>query len=240
MTTMTLTRRMSLTLALCLLTPAVGQADETRDRIEIAADYRYATRASEPLAEAQARACREAWRLAVINSPLYREQTASVIDSPLLLDLAYTLATDHVQDQRIVEQTQQGRTISCRVHGYLPTAESTRLIRTQLAGAPAKEGTQQNRAIRIMETKEDGGYVLIQFQALKRLDWASTAYQGTLRESAEIMVDFYDAAGVLIRTERHPARHAGSNQNILNPGMIGLLKVIKPLGAASYRVWVVG
>lgn len=224
-------------LSVSLLAASVTFA-QPNDRIEITGDYRYAIRESEPLDEGRAWACREAWRVAVMNSRLYQEQTASVIDSPLLSDLAYTLADRHVQDQQIVEQTQRGRTISCRVRGYLPVEETTRVIRTQLTGAPS-EGTEQNRALRIIGSREEGGYLLIQFQALKRLDWANTAYQGTLRESADIMVDFYDEAGLLIRTDRHPARHWGTNQDVLNPGMLGVLKVPKPLGASTYRVWLV-
>lgn len=223
---------------LLLVAPAAAPAGAPNERIEISGDYRYASRDFEPLDEARSVACREAWRLAVMNSRLYQEHTATVIDSPLLLNLAYTLANRHVQDQQIVEQTQRGRTIQCRVHGYLPVEESARVIRTQVLGS-APEGTEQNRALRILSSKDEGGYVDIQFQAMKRLDWLSTAYQGSLRESADIMVDFYDEAGTLIRTERHPARHAGSNQSVLNPGMLGLLKVPKPLGASSYRVWLV-
>jgi hypothetical protein len=224
-------------LTLCFLAAAAAHAAETNGRIEIAADYRYAARESEPAADAKELACREAWRLAVSNSPVYREQTASIVDSPLLLDLAYRLAAD-VQDQRIVEHTQRGRTVSCRVHGYLPAEQTARMIRAQLAGSPA-EGAEQNRALRIVGTKDEGGYVVIQFQALKRLDWLNTAYPGTLRESADIMVDFYDESGLLIRTDRHPARQSGTNQDVLNPGMFGIVKVPKPLGAKTYRVWLV-
>jgi hypothetical protein len=219
------------------LLAAVASA-QPNGRIEITGDYRYATRDSEAFTEAQSLACREAWRLAVMNSPLYQEQTASEVDSPLLWGLAYTLATNHVQDQQIVEQTQRGRTIRCQVHGYLPAEESARVIKMQMAGSPP-EGIEQNRALRILSSNDEGGYISIQFQAMKRLDWLSTAYQGSLRESADIMVDFYDVAGRLIRTERHPARHAGSDQSVLNPGMRGLLNVPKPLGAATYRVWLV-
>jgi hypothetical protein len=39
---------------------------------------------------------------------------------------------------------------------------------------------------------------------LKRFDWLGTHYQSVLRESGEIMVDFYDEQGLLIRTEPFP------------------------------------
>ena len=227
--------------AFLLAALAASAAEVQTSRIEITADYRYAAQETENIAEAKSLACREAWRLAVINSPLYREQTASVIDSPLLRDLAYTLATRHVQDQQIVEQTERGRTLSCRVRGFLPTEESTRVIRTQLAGGPpSTEGLDQNRALRILSVREEGiGTITVQYQALKRLDWLGTHYQGGLRELADIMVDFYDDQGVLIRTDRFPARRTATGEDVMNPGARAVLKVTKPAAAKTYRVWLV-
>jgi hypothetical protein len=229
-------------LATFLLAPLVAAATAPpAGRTAITADYRYAAHETENLAEAKKLVCREAWRLAVVNSPLYQEQTTSVIDSPLLRDLAYTLATSYVQDQQIVEQTEQGRTLSCHVQGYLSTEESTRVIRTQLAGGPpSAEGLDQNRVLRILSVREENsGTIAVQYQALKRLDWLGTHYQGGLRESADIMVDFYDGQGLLIRTDRLPARRTASGDDVLNPGTIAILKVAKPAGANAYRVWLV-
>ena len=225
-----------------LLAPLGAPAAELpTSRIEITADYRYAAHETENIADAKSLTCREAWRLAVVNSPLYREQTASVIDSPLLRDLAYILATRHVQDQQIVEQTERGRTLSCRVRGFLLTEESTRVIRTQLAGgAQSAEGLDQNRALRILSIREEGrDMIAIQYQALKRLDWLGTHYQGGLRESADIMVDLYDDKGFLIRTDRVPARRTATGDDVMNPGATAVLKVTKPATAKTYRVWLV-
>jgi hypothetical protein len=231
-----------LLLTTLLLAPLAAQAAELpTSRIEIAADYRYATHETETTADAKSLACREAWRLAVVNSSLYREQTVSVIDSPLLRDLAYTLATRHVQDQQIVEQTERGRTVSCRVRGFLPTEESTHVIRTQLAGGPpSTEGLDQNRALRLLSVREEeGNTIAVQYQALKRLDWLGTHYQGGLRESADIMVDFYDDRGFLIRTDRFPARRTATGDDVMNPGATAVLKITKPVAAKTYRVWLV-
>jgi hypothetical protein len=231
-----------LLLVALLLAPLVAQAAELpTGRIEITADYRYAVHETENIADAKSLACREAWRLAVVNSPLYREQTASVIDSPLLRDLAYTLSTQHVQEQQIVEQTERGRTVFCRVRGFLPIEESTQVIRTQLAGGPpSTEGLDQNRALRILSVREEGSRtIVVQYQALKRLDWLGTHYQGGLRESADIMVDFYDDQGFLLRTDRYPARHTTTGDDIMNPGAIAVIKVTKPTAAKTYRVWLV-
>src|SRR4030095_13403059 len=94
---------------------SIGHAGEPNGRLEITGDYRYKAQASEQLAEARELACREALRQAVVNSAIYREETASTVDSSLLRDVANTLATRHVQDQQIVEQNEQGRTVFCRI-----------------------------------------------------------------------------------------------------------------------------
>jgi hypothetical protein len=216
-------------------------AEALNGRLEIAGEYRYAARESESVAEAKSLACREAWRQAVTNSSLYREYTTAVIDSPLLRELSYTLANRHVHDPQIVEQTERGRTVSCRVQGYLQTDESVRVIRTQLtSGSSANEGVDQNRALRILTVKEDAtGAIAIQYQALKRLDWLGTHYQGGLRESADIMVDFYDEQGLLMKTERYPARRTVTGDDVMNPGAIAVLKVTKPAGSKTYRAWLV-
>ena len=43
-------------------------------------------------------------------------------------------------------------------------------------------------------------------------------------------------AGIADETERYPARNTVTGQDVLNPGMSGLLHVPKPLNAKSYRV----
>ncbi|NOS78091.1 MAG: hypothetical protein HOP35_09105 [Nitrospira sp.] len=216
-------------------------AEAMNGRIEIIGEYRYAARESESVADAKALACREAWRQAVTTSSLYREYTVAVIDSPLLRELSSTLANRHVHDPQIVEQTERGRTVSCRVQGYLQTDESARVIRTQLTSGPlATEGMDQNRALRLLTVKEDAsGIIAIQYQALKRLDWLGTHYQGGLRESADIMVDFYDEQGLLMKTERYPARRTVTGDDVMNPGAIAVLKATKPAGSKTYRVWLV-
>lgn len=229
-------------LAGLLLIPFLADAAESpQDRIEITGEYRYATHSYESIADAKQLACREALRLAVVNSSLYREHTASMIDSPLLRNIAYELAARHVQDQQVLEQFERGRTISCRVRGFLQVEESARVIRTELAGGPpVSEGLDQNRVLRILSVKEEpAGILAIQYQALTRLDWLGTHYQGGLRGSAEIMVDFYDKEGLLIFSERHQARRTPTGDDIMNPGAVGIITVPKPATAKTFRVWLV-
>ncbi len=232
----------SFILSLLLYYPfATAAADMPHNRIEISGDYRYHIGNSETAADAKALACREALRLAVTTSPVFREQTAQVVDSPLLREVASLLAAAHVQDQQIIEQTEKDRTVFCRVRGFLPMEESVRVIRAQLAGGtPAQDSIDQNRVLRILNVMEEGGGIIaVQYQALKRLDWLGTHYQGGLREAADIMVDFYDNEGLLLRTNRFQANRTPTGDDVLNPGAVAVLKVPKPAAAKTYRVWLV-
>jgi hypothetical protein len=229
-----------LTLAAVCLSVTVHAA-EPNGRLEITGDYRYKAQASEQLAEARDLACREALRQAVVNSSIYREETASTVDSSLLREVANTLATRHVQDQQILEQNEQGRTVFCRVKAYLPAAESARVIRTQLAGAPAAaEGLDQNRVLKLLNVKEeDAGTLMVQYQTLKRLDWVNTHYQGGLRDAAHIMVDFYDKDGLLLYSQRFEAWRTPAGDDVMSAGAVGLIQIPKPAAAKTYRVWLV-
>jgi hypothetical protein len=51
-----------------------------------------------------------------------------------------------------------------------------------------------------------GDTIAVEYQGLKRLGWLGTHYQVGLRESPDIMVDFYDDLGFLLRTDRFPVR----------------------------------
>jgi len=114
-------------------------------------------------------------------------------------------------------------------------------ILAQLSGVGTEPAVlDQNRALKIISVREEqDGTIVVAYQALKRLDWLGTAYPGGLRELADVMVDFYDAQGALIRTARYPARMTPSGVDVMSPGEIGIRKVTKPLNARSYRVWLV-
>jgi hypothetical protein len=227
-------------LSASVILAVTAQAAEPNDRLEITGDYRYKAQPTEQIADAKDLACREALRQAVANSALYREQTASIVDSTLLRDLASLLAS-HVQDKQILEQGEQGRTVFCRVKAYLPADEATRVIKTQLGGSPTPaDGLDQNRVLRLLSVKEESpGTLVIQYQALKRLDWLGTHYQGGLRDAAHIMVDLYDDQGLLLYTQRFEGWRTVTGEDVMSPGAIGILQVPKPSAAKTYRVWLV-
>jgi len=226
-------------LTMIILSGLVQTADAST--VEVTGDYRYTFHAPESAADAEALACREAARMAVSASPVYREATASLVDSTLNRQILDQVVKDSLKDVRVVEQTEKGTTVSCKISGWLESEDVARIV---LAGArgyseTAALGTDQNRAIRILSVQDDQeGHLLVTFQALRRLDWQNTAYQGTLREQADVMVEFFDAQGLLLATARIPARKTQGGDDVMNAGQVGVHKIPKPLNTASHRVWV--
>jgi hypothetical protein len=194
------------------------------------------------LADAKVVACEEALRHAVANSPVVREQTASLVDSAAHRDLVQLLVSSYVRDLQIVEHTEKGRTVYCKVKGTLQPEEVQRAARTYpvpVSNGKETSALDQNRALQIVNVRDEPGFLLVTYRALKRLDWIGTAYQGSLRENADLMVDFLDEQGTLIRTDRYPARRTPTGDDVMNPGEVGVRKIIKPSNAKTYRVWLV-
>lgn len=210
-------------------------------KIEVTGDYRYTFHAPESATDAKALACREASRMAVSASAVYRDATASLVDSVLNRQILDQVVKDALKETRVLEQTEKGTTVSCRISGSLESEDVARIV---LAGArgssdPAALATDQNRAIKILNVQDDReGHLLVTFQALRRLDWQNTAYQGTLRDQADVMVEFFDAQGLLLATARIPARKSQGGDDVMTAGQVGVHKIPKPLNTASHRVWV--
>lgn len=213
------------------------------NRVEIVGDYRYTYHDPESSVEAKNIAYTEAIRLAIYSSRVFSEGTSRVVeDAQVLRDLAQKIASGHLKDLQVVEQSEKGRTVYCKVRAYLIPDEVKTFIEQEINRGQAKEpsGLDQNRSLQILSVQESkDGTVAVVFKALKRLDWLATAYDGTLRESADVMIDFYDDQGILVSSDRHPARKTSAGDDVMNPGEIGLHKFMKPLNARSYRVWLV-
>jgi hypothetical protein len=243
--------RLIATLIACLMvfgTPILPTADASNEStsVQIAGDYRYAYHDPETPAQAQDFACREALRLAVSTAAPVREQTGSVVDPILFRELVQTLATRHVTDYQTVEQFRKGRTVYCKVRGILQPEIVQQVFEAKSRTEPEGQGSSasedeldRNRVLQIVAIEEQDGTIIVTYQALRRLDWSTTAYAGSLQGLADVMVDFYDGEGVLLRTYRHPARRTLGGDDVMQPGQIGVLKVPRPLHAKTYRVWLV-
>ncbi len=220
------------------LTTGSGVAAAATD---VMGDYRYSYHAPETADQAKALACREASRAAVSRSEVFRDATATFVDSPFMRELLDDTVRDALKEVQIVDQAEKGATVSCTVKGQLDPEAVSQVVLRQMRARPelTQPGLDQNRAVKVLRTNEDkDGNVIVIFQALRRLDWLSTHYQGSLREQADIMVEFYDEQGQLLSQARYPARKTSVGDDVMLPGEIGTRKIAKPAGTRSFRVWV--
>jgi hypothetical protein len=229
-------------LILATLLPGTGQA------LELMGEYRYARGPLESLEAAKQTTRTNAVRQAIVTSDLFREATATLVDHQLLERLVATIMDNAVEEVEVLAQQVEGRTVHARVRTVLNEQAIHTLIaqergNTMLRGGePADpQANRQNRALRILDISEDEerGTVAVVFQALRPLDWMSTAYVGGLGDQADLMITFYDHEGRPLRTDRFPARKSGADdRDALAPGHTATHHFPKPLHAASYDVWV--
>ena len=215
------------------------------ERIEIVGDYRYTFHDPVGLAEAKNIAYSEAVRMAIDHSRVFIESTASVTDQQTLNHIRQIIASGYVKDLQVVEQADKERTVYVKVRGTINSQEIRAVVEREAnRGQGQAQGTEppgldQNRALKILSVREENdGTVAVIFKALQRLDWLNTAYDGSLRESADVMIDFFDDQGVPIATERYPVRKTTVGE-VMTPGQIGVQKFTKPPRTKSYRVWLV-
>lgn len=216
-----------------------AQADS--QKLELIGAYRYLYHDPMSLTDATALACQEAAKLAVSSSRLFIDSTSGVMESQVLRELVHRISTVYLKEIQVLERTEKGRTVYCKVRAFMNPDEVKAVIQTEInRSQDAESGIDSNRALKILSVKEgqDGRAVEVVFKALRRLDWINTAYDGSLRESADLMIDYFDDKGVPIAGDRHPARKSAAG-DIMNPGQIGTHKFPKPLNAKSYRVWLV-
>lgn len=210
-------------------------------KMELVGAYRYHYHDPMSLTDATALACQEAAKLAVSSSRLFIDSTGSVMESQLLRDLVHRIATTYLKEIQVLEQTEKGRTVYCKVRAFMNPDEVKAVIQTEVnRSLDADPGIDANRALKILSVRDaqEGKSVEVVFKALRRLDWRNTAYEGSLRESADLMIDYYDDKGTPIAGDRYPARKAAPG-DIMNPGQIAVHKFAKPVNAKSYRVWLV-
>ena len=220
--------------------PLAAAAEQAR--LELVGAYRYAYHDPMSPAEAGKIACAEATRLSVDSSRFFLDATAHVADPPFLKALASKIVAGSLKGLQIIEQSAKGHTVSCTVRSYLNQEEARAFIVSEIAGSAAGEppGLDQNRTLKILSVQEGkDGTVVVVYKALKRLDWLNTAYDGSLRETADVMIEYYNEQGIPLGADRHPARLKPDGTEVVNPGEVSSHTFRKPPGTKSYRVWLV-
>ena len=179
------------------------QASPDNGQVEITGDYRYAFHQPETLTEAKQHACAQALHLAVSNSAAVKERTATLVDSPFFHRLVHTLPRSMFPINKSCSRANRAERYTAKSKPFQTDAVEQVLLAQTVSGTD--QALDQNRPEDPQRTRKTDGSLVVTYQHSNvSIGW--DCLSGGLRESADVMVDFYDEQGVLVRSSRHPAR----------------------------------
>ena len=134
----------------CLSLAAPAQTAAESPLVEIVGGLSVRLSEPETVAEAKQVACLEALRQAISTTAAVRERTASMVDSKSFHNLIHTLATQYVSGQQILQQSDRGRTVYCKVKAVFHPDDVERVLLAQATVGSRAELVDQNRALKIL------------------------------------------------------------------------------------------
>jgi hypothetical protein len=212
---------------LCL--PEAGSAQG--ERVELLGEYQYTYGDQQTPDQARQIAYTMAVRKAIESYPVFMEDTSPVKDPAVIKAVIQTLASGYLQDLRIVDQTEEGRRVSCKVRAFVePGVFKTILNRelSRLLDRKDPEVVDENRQIKILSVSD---YLVEDTRKKKTVREIKVVYQQVGSDSTQVLIDFYDTKGKPLTGKR------SSTQEFLLPGEIRQVLFTMPDDARSYRVW---
>jgi hypothetical protein len=215
-------------LSVVLFFPRIGYAEG--ERVELKGEYQYTYGDQQTSDQARLIAYTMAVRKAIESYPVFVEETSPVKDPSVIRALTQVIASGYLQNLEIVEQTEEGRRVSCKVRAFVDPAvfktvlnrEMTRLLDKQ------PEVVGENRQIKILSVTD---YPVEDRRRKKMIREIKVVYQQVSSDSTQVLIDFYDGKGNPITGKR------SSTQEFLMPGEIRQVFFTMPDDAKSYRVW---
>lgn len=123
-----------------------GLTEAKRDRVEVVGEESYTYGDKESLIEAKEIARNLAIRRAIESYQVFVDSTSTISDFRVVSDLVQTIAAGHLHDLKVVEQTEQGRTIHVKVRAYIVPSEVKTVLDKELNRPPAKLANPPTKA----------------------------------------------------------------------------------------------
>jgi hypothetical protein len=213
--------------ALCLA--EAGSAEG--ERVKLLGEYQYTYGDQQTPDQARQIAYTMAVRKAIESYHVFVEDTSPVKDPTVIKAVIQTLASGSLQDLEIVEQTEEGRRVTCKVRAFIePAVFKTVLNRElhRLLDRKEPEVVDENHQIKILSVSD---YQVEDTRKKKTVREIKVVYQQVGSDSTQVLIDFYDAKGNPMTGKR------SSTQEFLLPGEIRQVLFTMPDDARSYRVW---
>lgn len=123
------------------------------DRVEIVGEESYTYGDKESLIEAKEIARSLAIRRAIESYKVFVDSTSSVSDFRVVSDLIQTIAKGYLHDLKVVEQSEQGRTIRIKVKAYIVPSEIQAVLDKQLERPPVRPSKERSAKERDLDCK---------------------------------------------------------------------------------------
>lgn len=123
------------------------------DRVEIIGEESYTYGDKESLIEAKEIARSLAIRRAIESYKVFVDSTSSVSDFRVVSDLIQTIAKGYLHDLKVVEQSEQGRTIRIKVKAYIVPSEIQAVLDKQLERPPVRPSKERSAKERDLDCK---------------------------------------------------------------------------------------
>ena len=214
-------------LSVVLCFPRLGYAEG--ERVELTGEYQYTYGNHQTPEQARQIAYTMAVRKAIESYPVFVEDTSPVKDPAVIKSLVQMLASGHLQNLEIVEQTEEGRRVSCKVRASVDPAVFKTVLNREMNRLVDKqpEVVDENRHIKILSVTD----YPVEDRRKKIVKEIKVVYQQVSSDSTQILIDFYDAKGKPMTGKR------STTQDFLMPGEIRQVVFTMPDDARSYRVW---
>ncbi|MGH7231721.1 MAG: hypothetical protein ACREJU_10240 [Nitrospiraceae bacterium] len=200
------------------------------ERVELTGEYQYTYGDQQTPEQARQIVYAMAVRKAIEAYPAFMEDTSPVKDPDVIKSLVQTLASGHLQDLEIVEQTEQGRRLSCKVRASVDPVEFKTVLNREMNRLLDKQPdvVTENRYIKILNVTD---YSVEDTRRKRTVREIKVVYQQVSSDPTQILIDFYDTKGKPLMGKR------STTQEFLLPGEIRQVVFTMPDDAKSYRVW---
>ena len=198
-------------LAFLLGVPKIGHAEG--EQVEVIGEYQYTYGDQQTPGQARETACTMAVRKALESHPVYIEETSTVKDPAIIKALVQAITSGYLTKREIVEQTEEGRKVSCKVRGFIEPAVVKTVLNRELNRLQEREPdvVDANKQIKILSATD---YAVEDTRKKKTVKEIKVVYQQVGSEATQILIDFYDTKGKPLIGKR------STTQEFLLPGEI--------------------
>ncbi len=159
--------------------------------MELLGEYQYTYGDQQTPDQARQIACTMAVRKAIESYPVFVEDTSPVKDPAVIKAVIQTLASGYLQDLQIVDQTEEGRRVSCKVRAFVEPGVFKTVLNRELSRLLDRKDPEvvdeKYRQIKILSVSD---YLVEDTRKKRTVREIKVVYQQVGSDSTQVLIDF--------------------------------------------------